>query len=575
MPTLKNTFLLGVATPTGGFLTINGSTVPQYANGGYLAFVPVEPGSFTFHLEYRVGASSAAFDRHVFIEKPLQPSPAKTVAIDREAMLPDADVELQAGDYLYTQVKGTPLVRAEVKVDGSTGWLPMIENRGVCPGLYQAAIPIGPGFAAKRAAVKFRLRRGFFHRAKAEAAGKVTAPAPFRVVETSTDTVYIRTAPDQGYMLFPLRGTRFVSDARLGNELRVRLSPAESGWGFAGSLRALPEGTLPPEAVLGSMKTTLVSPRETWVKMDVGELVPTEVIEEGEWVHVRLHNTVSHSNWVVYDSSDTFVREVRWRQEDARTVRVSVRLDPASTLWGWRLVWDGALDLVLRRPPPVDVYQAKPFKGISILLDPGHSPGKNEGAVGPMGTRESEINMGIALEVKKLLEDDGAQVFLTREGTQERGLGERPRMAWESRADLFISIHNNALPDGANPFNPPRGFMIFYYHPHSMALARAVHRAYMRGSRQVDEGLRFGNLLVARESGMPAILTESDYLIYPERELHLLQPEYQKQLAKLHRDGVYEFLKAFSKPPPPPPKAGPPPAPPKPQAKKPFPPKKH
>jgi len=222
--------------------------------------------------------------------------------------------------------------------------------------------------------------------------------------------------------------------------------------------------------------------------------------------------------------------------------------------------------LVLRRPPSLELYGPAPLKGLVVVLDPGHSPGKNEGAVGPMGTRESEMNMAIALELKTLLEADGGTVVMTREGWQERGLPERPRIAWEKHADLFISIHNNALPDGANPFNPPRGFMVFYYHPHSMALANAMHHAYQRGSPVVDEGLRYGNLLVARESGMPAILTESDYMMYPERELHLLDPVYQKALARIHRDGILEFLKPFSKVPPPL-KLGPPDK--KPEAKKP------
>lgn len=558
LPYAKGTFLLGVATPTGGLLTINGSSVAQHADGGYLAFVPVDPGSFTFHLEYRVGASSAAYDRRVSVGKPLTPSPPEPLAVDPEYTRPDGDVALQPGDWLYTQVKGTPLTRAKVKVEGVTGWLPMLESTAAAPGLYQAAIPVTEGFRADRARVRFRLKRGFWSSVSAQAPGSVSAPAPLRVVETSTDTAYVRTGPERGYMLFPLLGTRFVSDGRLKTQQRLRLSAAESGWAYAGSLRELPEGTPPPEAVLSAVRTQFLGPRETWVRLDLSELVPAEVLEEGEWLRLRLHHTVGHNNWIVYDSSDTYVREVQWRQEDSRTVELRVRLDAAVPLWGWRLAWEpGQLVLILRRPPAPELWSASPLKGLSIVLDPGHSPGKKEGAVGPLGTRESEVNMTVALELKSLLEADGASVLLTREGLEEKALVERPRLAWEKRGDLFVSIHNNALPDGVNPFAAPRGFMVFYYHPHSLAFARAMHKSYAKASPVIDEGLRYGNLLVARESGMPAILTESDYLMFPERELRLLSPDYQKALAKIHRDGILNFLKPFSKPEPAR-KAGPP-----------------
>ena len=83
---------------------------------------------------------------------------------------------------------------------------------------------------------------------------------------------------------------------------------------------------------------------------------------------------------------------------------------------------------------------------------------------------------------------------------------------------------------------------MFYYHPHSRPLAEAVHRAYKKYVPLPDEGLRYGNLLVARETQMPSILTESAYLILPQQEDMLLKDSFQLRCAKAMLEGVEKFL---------------------------------
>lgn len=574
MPAVSSSFALGIATPTPGVLTLNGATVAQHSNGAFLAFVPVMPGNFTFHFEYAAGTTTAVLDRRVKIARPPTPLPAEPLAVDPDFTRPDGDAALRPGDWLVPEVKGTPGVRAEFKVAGATAWLPMVEDADT-PGLYRGALAVDQGFRAERAAVRFRLQRGFWSSAKVEARGTVTAPAEPRVVEVSTEPASIRAGAGRGFMLFPPMGARFVTDGRLGTQVRLRLSADHAGWIGADSVRLLPPGTPPPEAVLGTVRTLAPSPREVWVEMALTETVAGAVEQDGEWTHVRLYNTVGHMNWAIHSSSAAFVRELRWVQEDSRTVRVSVRRDAAVPLWGWRLQpGPDQTTLVLRLPPPLEPYGPRPLHGLTIVLDPGHSPRVSEGRVGPAGTWESTLDMAIALELKTLLEGDGATVHMTREGDGETALQERPRIAWEKRADLFVSLHLDALPDGADPFESPRGFKVIYYHPHSLPFGRALHRAFQRLSPLPDEGLWYGNLLVAREPGMPALLTESDYYMFPDREEKLATPAYQKEIARIHREGILDYLRSLVKPPPPPPPpppAGPPTPAPKPKGRPPDP----
>ncbi len=82
-----------------------------------------------------------------------------------------------------------------------------------------------------------------------------------------------------------------------------------------------------------------------------------------------------------------------------------------------------------------------------IVIDPGHG-GKDGGARGRRGTLEKEINLQAALELARLLKDEGIfEVMLTRAGDIFVPLDDRSRMANEFGADLFISLHCNASPN--------------------------------------------------------------------------------------------------------------------------------
>jgi N-acetylmuramoyl-L-alanine amidase len=165
------------------------------------------------------------------------------------------------------------------------------------------------------------------------------------------------------------------------------------------------------------------------------------------------------------------------------------------------------------------------------------------GAIGPLGTKEMDANYAIAQAAAERLKREGAIPLLTRRSPDDEvSLVDRPRQAVEREADLFVSIHNNALPDGTNPFSKPRGFTVFYYHPHSLGLGRAVHAAYRDSIALPDEGLQWDNLLVARLTAVPAILIENAYIIMPDQEARLNDAAFRDSLAKALVSGLRSFM---------------------------------
>ncbi|MBK8574987.1 MAG: N-acetylmuramoyl-L-alanine amidase [Elusimicrobia bacterium] len=144
---------------------------------------------------------------------------------------------------------------------------------------------------------------------------------------------------------------------------------------------------------------------------------------------------------------------------------------------------------------------------------------------------------------------------MVRKGTEIVDLYDRPKRAWAAKADILISIHNNALPEGADPFERT-GYGVYYFQPHSFALAERIHGAYGKifggekkthrsksGAHLRDDGLHYGNLALPRTTQMPSVLIESAYMIRPEEEALLKNERFQCDCADAMLLGLKGYLR--------------------------------
>lgn len=536
-------FILGSVSPATAPFKINGVPVQVHRDGGFLAFLPITPGTFTFRGELALSSvTTATAERRILVPVPAQPTAASELTIEPDSLTPRSDLDLRPGDWLTVRMKGTPGKPARFRV-GKGPWQDM-RAANAALGFYEGTRQIAHGEEFEPDAVEYELGKGW---SSVKSAGTARVSASSRdslvatVKEAAAGFVSVKTGPTNGFLSFPLPGTRLLVTGRENSALRVRLSESLAGWIDAKDVE-LSSGPA-PRAVTGTIgiaRTALGAA----VKIGVSEKVAFDVEPSAalDALTVRLYNATGHTNWAVNEAPD-FISEVRWRQEATDVVAVTVILKPGETAWGWWPAFDGgSLRLEIRRVPKISEY--KPFAGITIMLDPGHMPTAT-GATGPLGTREMDANYAIALAVKGRLQRAGANVLMSRaDPLHEVSLVDRPRQAVERGADLFVSIHNNAIPDGENPFAKPRGFSVFYYHPQSLALGRAVHEAYAGRIKLPDEGLRWGNLLVARQSAMPAILVENAYMIFPEQEAMLNDAAFRDELARALVEGLEKFLRS-------------------------------
>jgi len=346
-------------------------------------------------------------------------------------------------------------------------------------------------------------------------------------------------------MFFP-KGVKMLADAKSGRRFRIKLSESESGWMESGQITMLPSGTQRPAALMGTVRTQK-NEDNTSVSVSISQQVPYKIETGDNEINAAFYYCSVYTNWIVYDSSDPVIDSIIWSQKDSQTCGLSIKLAPGKSVWGYNAFYSGqkfAIDLMY--PPKISGQWPKPLSGLNVILDPGHSMKYSppyDGAIGPRGTLEPEVNLAIAKELEAKFSELGATVTLTRRGTEEIPLTERPNIAWKAGGNIFLSIHNNGIADGEDPFAIPRGFSVYYYHPYSKELAGRIHKSYVKNISLPDEGLRFGDYRVLRITQMPGVLVESAYLMFPQQEEMLLSREFHKKLAGTLLEGVLDLFR--------------------------------
>ncbi|GHS89915.1 N-acetylmuramoyl-L-alanine amidase [Synergistales bacterium] len=225
-----------------------------------------------------------------------------------------------------------------------------------------------------------------------------------------------------------------------------------------------------------------------------------------------------------------------------------------------------------------------PKKGgkMLVVVDAGHG-GNDPGAVGN-GIKEKDINLAIALKMEKALQAKGFDVQLTRRTDVYLKLQERTDIANKANADMFVSVHVNALPPGKNSAGFEIYLMALPTDKDALALAKIENREYMedKGSAASDrktemllkilgdmqqnnkinestvaaerlfkEGAKMdlpmkrvaqAPFFVLRGSAMPAVLLETGFITNANEAKLLAHPGYQQRIADAMSNGIYSYL---------------------------------
>jgi len=210
--------------------------------------------------------------------------------------------------------------------------------------------------------------------------------------------------------------------------------------------------------------------------------------------------------------------------------------------FGYKSYYTPSNELIIevKKDPGEKRYHA--LKGMKITLDPGHG-GSEYGAIGCLGDKEKDINLSIAQNLKKILEKAGAEVFMTRTDDSEVSLSERVKFSQENNTDIFISIHNNALPDELAESNRS-GTSTYYYYPQSYELAKNIRETMVKQLKFEDDKTRQESFAVVRNPESLSILIEAGYMIVPKDNAKLRDKEFQKKVAAAIFYGLEKYFDA-------------------------------
>ncbi|MFB2923986.1 MULTISPECIES: N-acetylmuramoyl-L-alanine amidase [Aerosakkonema] len=176
---------------------------------------------------------------------------------------------------------------------------------------------------------------------------------------------------------------------------------------------------------------------------------------------------------------------------------------------------------------------------ILVMIDPGHG-GKDVGAIGIGGLQEKDVILPISQEVARLLQRQGIQVVMTRNDDYFVDLAPRVQMARRENADLFVSIHANAI-DMTRP--DISGLETYYYSSsEGERLARTIHNSILQSIDIPDRRVRQARFYVLRHNPMPAVLVEVGFVTGAQDAPRLASPAYQRRMAEAIARGILQYL---------------------------------
>jgi N-acetylmuramoyl-L-alanine amidase len=239
---------------------------------------------------------------------------------------------------------------------------------------------------------------------------------------------------------------------------------------------------------------------------------------------------------------------------------------------------------------PSNTLQVESLK--TVVIDPGHG-GKDPGAIGVGGVKEKDVVLSIALKLKEMLKKtDGITVYLTREKDVFVPLQNRTKFANDKKADLFISIHADAISGSAQRKKVTRGYKVYFlshakneedklvamrenavieleerpqnysnlqnllidlagneYLKESQELCILIDQKFDAGLKKRIPKLHLGvgqaNFWVLNGAYMPSVLIEVGFLSNATEEKLLADKNFQKTIASSIYDAIIKFKKSY------------------------------
>jgi N-acetylmuramoyl-L-alanine amidase len=172
---------------------------------------------------------------------------------------------------------------------------------------------------------------------------------------------------------------------------------------------------------------------------------------------------------------------------------------------------------------------------MKIVINGGHYPGLDSGAVGASGLQEAVVARDIMHRTANYLRAVGYEVL----EVQENELYQITDASNNFGADLFASIHCNAA---ANTGAKGTETYCYKFGGKSERLANCIQNQIIRSMGTGDRGIKEGNFAVVRDTDCPAVLIETAFISNLDDEALLADESKRDQFAAAIARGVTDYV---------------------------------
>lgn len=266
--------------------------------------------------------------------------------------------------------------------------------------------------------------------------------------------------------------------------------------------------------------------------------------------------------------------------EDSQKVRISFKKDDDELVI--HMVASTKTKSAQKAKPEKSNFTKRADRDKVIVIDPGHG-GKDPGAVGHKNYREKVVVYKISKELKKILKARGYRVYMTRDSDKYIKLSHRTAFANKKKADVFVSIHANAVDkknahkaEGVECYflSPSRSkraervaakensvdlsemnkygkdTFLKFLNSHKIVASNKLAIDLQRGMlgelnkhyRVKDGGVREGPFWVLVGAQMPAVLVEVGFISHPQEAKRLVNSTYRKRVALGLANGIERYF---------------------------------
>ncbi len=348
----------------------------------------------------------------------------------------------------------------------------------------------------------------------------VLTPIGRTVFTTGRDNTVLYSTPELGDLNILSRmaeDTHLIIDARQGNFYRVYLTPTRYGWVHKNDVRMVYDHKgfpVPPSLADFYNVDDKTVPDLSLYRVAFSRNLPYELIDNPNELIINIFNVAGMTD-------ETLILKVSKHE--------LVKYSTGFTNGDFTLLMKGC-----KR------QAGMPLSGFNIVVDAGHG-GQDAGALGILRDNEKDLTLQTALKLKDELEKKGASVYLTRSTDYDVPLYDRIKLAKAYDANILVSVHMGATPQGENPLTEG-GTRVHYGNESAKQLAESIKNGVISKLSTADAGINRSGAAILQPTEYLGVSIDLCNMVNPDDSVVYHSDKFTQKAAEGISAGIVKYV---------------------------------